>query len=86
LFGNPKFEYAWITKNFGKIIEYDTSLIYEANIDIEVAKTPEGGYASVDQADGEVLSIALEKFGEIHMSGHIVIIVPHLKKVTFDSM
>jgi DNA polymerase elongation subunit (family B) len=83
LFGNPKFEYAWITKNFGKIIEYDTSLLYEANIDIEVAKTPEGGYASVDQADGEVLSITLEKFGKFYVWAYCDY-VPHLSSVVFD--
>lgn len=68
IYGNPRYEYAYITENYPEHIEFDPALLYVANIDIEVDS--EDGFASVERAEKPILSITIEKNGEYFVWGY----------------
>ena len=59
--GNTNFAAQYIQKNYPKDIQYDSSVIKIANIDIEVAS--DDGFPEPERADAEVQSICLKYFG-----------------------
>ena len=79
-FGNPRAEYAFITENFKKEVNYDISKFYIANIDIEVES--ENGFPDVDAAKEPILSITIEKSGKYFVWG-VGDYVPHLPDITY---
>jgi len=60
--GNTNFAAQYIQKNYPKDIQYDSSVIKIANIDIEVAS--DDGFPEPERADAEVQSICLKYFGK----------------------
>lgn len=63
IFGMDKFEYVYLYDDFYGEIKYDPTLVSIGDIDIEVAKSPDGGYATVEKADGEITAITLSNRG-----------------------
>lgn len=61
IYGMDKFEYVYIYDDFYGEIKYDPSVVSVGSIDIEVAKSEDGGFATVEKADGEITSITLSK-------------------------
>ena len=60
--GNTNFAAQYIQKNYPKDIQYDSSVVKIANIDIEVAS--DDGFPEPERADAEVQSICLKYFGK----------------------
>ncbi len=80
IYGNPRAEYAYITENFPKRIDYDTSAFYIANIDIEVDSN--NGFPDPAIARERVLSITLERNGRYHVWG-MKDYTPHIENVLY---
>lgn len=80
IFGNPRPEYAFISENFPVDIPFDASLIYVANIDIEV--NSENGFPYPAQAAEPVLSITVEVNGTYHVWG-MMEYIPHIPNVKY---
>ena len=80
IFGNPKYEYAWISEHFSEQMPFDSSLLYEANIDIETES--DNGFPDIEKADEPILSITIEskhKYVVFGMGDY----VPHMDSVTY---
>lgn len=82
LFGNPRAEYAYITENFPKDVDFDSSLIYVANIDIEVDSSNGTKALDVAAASEKIVSITLETAGKYHVWG-LKSYTPHIPNVTY---
>ena len=64
IYGNNRYQYCYISDNFPGSIDWDFSKIRVASLDIEVGESPSGGYASVDEADGQVTAITVYMDGK----------------------
>jgi DNA polymerase elongation subunit (family B) len=69
IYGNERYEYAFLADKFPGDVEWDKSKILIANIDIEVAKDEEHGYSSAHDATNPVTSITYKRYNEILVFG-----------------
>jgi len=60
IYGNIQPEYQYININYTKEIDVNVDEVVVAIFDIEVAKQLDGGYAKVEDANGEIISIAIK--------------------------
>jgi len=67
VYGNQKYEYAYIAQNFPGEVQWDRSLINIANIDIEVGS--ETGFPEPDTATEPITSITVHMNGEYLVFG-----------------
>jgi DNA polymerase elongation subunit (family B) len=82
VYGNPRFEYAFITDNFPKDVPFDTKLIYVVNIDIEVDSSKGQAALDVMGATETVLSITIETNGVYHVWA-MQPYTPHIPNVNY---
>lgn len=59
IYGNTNYIAQFISDNYTDDIDYTLSKIRVANIDIEVAPPPEGGFPHASKADGEINAITI---------------------------
>jgi DNA polymerase elongation subunit (family B) len=69
VYGNERFEYAFLADKFPGEVEWDKSKLLIANIDIEVAKDEEFGYSSAYDAENPVTAITMKLRNEILVFG-----------------
>lgn len=66
-FGNTRWVYVHLSDAFPNVVEYDSTKIVTANIDIEVAS--ENGFAPVENPFEEVIAITIKAHGRFYVFG-----------------